>query len=452
MTFEGSLSWPQFTNGSWRTGSCSCIQRFPNWAWGGEWQLIQHLPPSSSLRMALSWQSTSTPHYLGSFQEPRPMERLRSLHLPPPQWTLQGAARWGWVSVQTLGWWLLVPRPWHFHCCTRSLHPPHHSPQLESSEGGWMGLVLPQGDPMSGDDGCLSGLTVAFQKHPRPQRIRVCTHLLSTCNYSTPIFSSPLFLLSRLLPDLPIFPLSLPARHHTPPSLAFPTPPLPSWSLSCLCLPLCSLPLTSKVILWDLPRKSISLEKWSQWSVGKDASLPVAFWCLGSDGGLCTTGCISPIAAADQGDLEGSILVPTELSPPLTPHPWLFPSQPMYRLLPLAAETPDKPLNECVLATLRLWTFLQLWIIVVWSEWALACAQEQWAAWHIWPHSCPSPSMCGCPCQEVAPGAFGPLSHSDPADQAQSPFTPTLPCGIIFLSVWVFPSCSMTLVYFFASL
>lgn len=34
-------------------------------------------------------------------------------------------------------------------------------------------------------------------------------------------------------------------------------------------------------------------------SVGKDASPPVAFWCLGSDGGLCTIGCISPIAAAD---------------------------------------------------------------------------------------------------------------------------------------------------------
>ena len=34
-------------------------------------------------------------------------------------------------------------------------------------------------------------------------------------------------------------------------------------------------------------------------SLGKDASPPVAFWCLGSDEGLCTIGCISPIAAAD---------------------------------------------------------------------------------------------------------------------------------------------------------
>ena len=61
----------------------------------------------------------------------------------------------------------------------------------------------------------------------RAQRIRVCAHLLSTCDYSTPIFSSPLFLLSQLLPDLPIFTLSLPARHHTPSSLALPIPPLP---------------------------------------------------------------------------------------------------------------------------------------------------------------------------------------------------------------------------------
>lgn len=76
-------------------------------------------------------------------------------------------------------------------------------------------------------------------------------------------------------------------------------------------------------------------------SVGKGASPPVAFWCLGSDGGLCTIVCISPIAAADQwrgaGVLEGSILVLIELSPPLTPHLWLFPSQPVYRLLPLAS-------------------------------------------------------------------------------------------------------------------
>ena len=171
MTFEGSSSWPQFTDGSWRTGSCSCILRFPNWVWAGEWQLIQHLPPSPSLRMALSWWSTSTPHYLGSFQEPRPTERLPSLHPPPPHWTPQGAARWGWVSVHTPGWWLLVPRPWRFHCCTRPLHPPHPSPQLESSGGGRTGQVVPQGGPMSRDYGCLSGLTVPFQS---PENQGVC--------------------------------------------------------------------------------------------------------------------------------------------------------------------------------------------------------------------------------------------------------------------------------------
>lgn len=37
------------------------------------------------------------------------------------------------------------------------------------------------------------------------------------------------------------------------------------------------------MVLWALPRESISLEKWNQWPVGKDASAQISVGCLGPE-------------------------------------------------------------------------------------------------------------------------------------------------------------------------
>lgn len=149
-----------------------------------------------------------------------------------------------------------------------------------------MGQVVPQGGPPFRDDGSLTGALFPSVNALEPQKTRVCAHPHFFPAASSPLYFSFFFNFSFLDPFLPSHHSSFPSSLDTlfPASCPSLFLPLLSWSsLSCLCLPLCSLPITNRMILCTLPRESTSLEKWRQWPVGKDVSPQGSFWCLGPE-------------------------------------------------------------------------------------------------------------------------------------------------------------------------